>query len=163
MASKHGAARQGSAVAVDLGPGEAGAPWSSDNNCTEDRNREDLDQVLARELVYLGLDEWAQARVKQGAVLKQEGLDNWMSNGRMNTSQHHPGRRDEDPLDTMAMSEARDSVVLRVGQLRSQAFDLMTRGGDVEQWLARLSPTEQDIALHQLDDVISLMEEQANA
>ncbi len=157
------AARQGSAVAVDLGPGEAGAPWSSDNNCTEDRDREDLDQVLARELVYLGLDEWAQARVKQGAVLKQEGLYIWMSNGRLNTSQHHPGRRDEDPLDAMAMSEARDSAVLRVGQLRSQAFDLMNRGGDVEQWLARLSPTEQDIALHQLDDVISLMEEQANA
>jgi hypothetical protein len=153
------AARQGGAVA--LGPGVSRAPRSSDNNCTEDRKREDLDQVLAREFTHLGLGKWEQTRVKQGAVLKQGGLYIWISNGALNTSPHHPGERDEDPLDHQFCVDEAARERRRIGQIRISAKAMMEQGQDIELWLAGFDADEQEIALKQLDELVTSQEKAA--
>jgi hypothetical protein len=89
------AARQGSAVAVDLGLGEAGAPWSSDNNCTEDQERIRLKELLD-EMSRLGLDDWKQDRVIQGVVVKFAGQFVWLDHPtrELTVSQSHPLSRE---------------------------------------------------------------------
>lgn len=153
------AARQGGAVA--LGPGVSRAPRSSDNNGTEERKCEDLDQLLAREFTHLGLGKWEQARVKQGAVLKQGGLYIWISNGALNASPHHPRERDEDPLDHPFCVDEAARERRRIGQIRMSAKAMMEQGQDIEVWLAGFDADEQEIALKQLGDLISNQEKAA--
>jgi len=153
------AARQGGAVA--LGPGVSRAPRSSDNNCTEDRRREDLDQLLAREFSHLGLGRWEQARVKQGAVLKQGGVYIWISNGVLNTSPHHPRELDEDPLDHQFCVDEAARERRRIGQIRMSAKAMMEQGQDIELWLAGFDADEQEIALKQLGELATSQEKAA--
>lgn len=154
-------ARQGDAVAVDLGQGAAAPPRSSDNNCTEDRERI-RQRELSSELNRLGLDDWTQDRVIQGAVVKIDGLFIWLSKQTrlLNVSSSHPNAKDHDQawMDRAAQSR----ISNRDNQLRTEAIALVAKGGDVEQWLEQLPYDYHQTAIEQLGKAIAAME-QVNA
>lgn len=83
------AARQGGAVA--LGPGVSRAPRSSDNNCTEDRKREDLDQLLAKLRIHKGLSCDDISRLMDGHIIKTADRFFRIHDGRLMDSESWPG------------------------------------------------------------------------
>lgn len=163
--SKHGlasrgltalAARQGGAV--DVGLGDSRAPRSSDNNCTEDRNREDLDQLLARGLSRLGLFEWEKAVIRRGSVLNAGGQYIWISSGRLNVSRNPPGRSVDNGNEALLRNEIRLQEHQRLCEIRMSAVEMMEQGQEIAHWLAGFDSTEQELALKQLDEVLTARE-----
>lgn len=198
------AAREGGAVAVDLGQGEAAPPRSSDNNCTEDQERIRLKELLSEmsrlrlddwqqdrvlqgavvkfnglfisvdqqtrelnvsqshplsdELNRMGLDGWTQDRVIQGAVVKFDGLFVWIGHQtrELNVRRSHPNAQDLDM--NWLEREASNRISDRVDQLRAEAINLVTRGGDIEQWLEHLPHDYHQLAIEQVEAAIHALE-----
>jgi hypothetical protein len=152
------AAREGGAVAVDLGLGEAAPPRSSDNNCTEDHERIRL-QELSSELNRLGLDDWTQDRVFQGAVVKFEELFIWLGQQtrELMVRRTHPNAQEHDQV--WLDCEANNRISDRVDQMRTAAIDLVASGGDVEQWLEQLPYDYHETAIEQLGAAIEAVEQ----
>ena len=162
--SKHGldareltgsAARQGSA---SIGRAEGAAPWSSDNNCTELENQR-ADQRLAEHFDRLGLDEWMIELLHKRAILKNDGQFIWLKDGELHVSNKHPTYDGGDEsIDRQFDAELRRETAEKVVWIRRQMWRLVENGDDIEVWMQSHTESEQEIALHQLGDIVEQME-----
>ncbi|ATG75770.1 replication protein [Zobellella denitrificans] len=146
--------------------GGSRAPWSSDNNCTEDQKGAEKDP-LDHEMAMLGLDARDKERLLNGAVIEIDGLFISIRNGCLNTGRHRPGLRPtEDPL---AIWEENEFAELgqererdRAARYRRDALHLLHRGADIEHWLAAIPPQYQALALDQITTLVEQMEYEAS-
>lgn len=149
------AARQGSA---SIGRAEGAAPWSSDNNCTELENQR-ADQRLAEHFDRLGLDEWMIELLHKRAILKNDGQFIWLKDGELHVSNKHPTYDGGDEsIDRQFDAELRRETAEKVVWIRRQMWRLVENGDDIEVWMQSHTESEQEIALHQLGDIVEQME-----
>jgi len=157
------AARQGGA----LGHGAAGAPWSSDNNCTEGSpagSAGDLDQALADQAPLLGLSERDLALLHQGCIVSQDGRYMWITGSQLHVSESHPTARPPevapDPGEQDQQAELRAKQAAHITRQRRQIWHLLDTGQDVAPWLDSLPPAEQPMAVAQLADILDQLDQE---
>ncbi|MGP7732879.1 replication endonuclease [Oceanimonas smirnovii] len=145
--------------------GGSRAPWSSDNNCTEDQKPAGNDP-LSHELAMLGLDEKDKKRLLTGTVIEIDGLFISIRNGCLNTSRQRPGLwRPEDPV---AIAEANEFAELEhertrelAAQYRLQVAQLLDDGGSIKTWMAGIPEQHLPLALEQADALLDKIEREA--
>ncbi|WP_445399920.1 replication endonuclease [Zobellella sp. An-6] len=130
--------------------GGSRAPWSSDNNCTEDQKGAEKDP-LDRELAMLGLDARDKKPLLNGAVIEIDGLFISIRNGCLNTSRQRPGLQPEhDKLD-------HDLEPLKPGKAywkRRILGELFTGSTPVDEWLGTVPEGELGAVIMQIDDLL---------
>ena len=145
----------------------SGAPWSSDNNCTETiKNNKKIsksDRQLILECQKLGLDEFLTSRLRAGAVIKNvvNGSEQYirLRDGMLLVSRHAPDDRNdfEDSAFNTPIEAMNKAIENRLNKaLRQQAWEVFTQGKDIEQWVADMEPAIAKQALKQLSEVIEL-------
>ncbi len=149
------AARQGSA---STGRAEGAAPWSSDNNCTGAEGNS-ADQVLAEQFDLLGMDKWMVELLKEKAILHDDGRYIWLRDGQLHVSNKHPTYDDaDDSVDRQFDAELRQVNTEKVANIRREMWQIVESGDDIEVWLQAHTDSDQEIALHQLGDIVEQME-----
>ena len=149
------AAHQGSA---SIGRTNGAAPWSSDNNCTGAEGNS-ADQVLSEQFDLLGLDKWMVELLKEKAILHDDGRYIWLRDGQLHVSNKHPTYDDaDDSVDRQFDAELRQVNTEKVANIRREMWQIIERGDDIEVWLQAHADSDQEIALHQLADIVEQME-----
>lgn len=172
------AARKGGAL--DLRGREA-APWSSDNNCTEGSENPEkgsLRRELSDHARHLGLSDEGLGQVLAGRIVKIDGRFVRYRDGKLIVSQHHMtyqrandwGEVDmnDEPEIMIALKKDKDERIrpmftetaAAVVAMRKEIWSLVDTRGDVSAWLASKPESMQDMAMSQLEDIVSQLEQE---
>lgn len=149
------AARKGSA---STGRAEGAAPWSSDNNCTEPDGNS-ADQLLKEHFRQLGLDKWMIELLHKKAIIRDDDRYIWLRDGQLHISTKHPNfDGSDDAINREFETEINRTQAENVAAIRQEMWKVIETGSDIDEWLNQNSAADQEIALHQLGDIVEQLE-----
>jgi hypothetical protein len=164
-------------VDLDSKSGDSRAPWSSDNNCTDsiktNKKIAKGDQLLIQEGRKLGLDSEDLKRLRAGSIINSvvNGHDQYISlrQGMLLVSRRPPNSHQahsdwEDPaLNSQFEAYTRASINANKQALNAQAWRVVDKQLDVDQWLQDMSSDMAKLALEQLQHVVDLQQQEKYA
>ncbi len=107
----------------------------------------------------LGLDKWMIELLHKKAIIRDDDRYIWLRDGQLHVSTKHPNfNGSDDAINREFETEINRTQAEKVADIRRAMWKVIETGSDIDEWLNQNSAADQEIALHQLGDIVEQLE-----